>query len=64
MGVNIQKEKHTDFHLKKYEKLGKMMPAVAVVSGDPLDFLVGSTMVSIGTDEYDLAGALRGEPTE
>ncbi len=64
VGIQILKGKHADFHLKKYEKMKKPMPAAAVVGGDPLDFLVGSTMVSAGVDEYDLSGALRGEPTD
>jgi 4-hydroxy-3-polyprenylbenzoate decarboxylase len=64
VGVQILPGKHAEFHLNKYKKMGKMMPAAAVVGCDPLQFLVSSTMVSAETDEYDVIGALRGEPVE
>lgn len=61
-GVQMIKGKHGDLMLQKYKKLGKKMPALAVIGGDPLVFLVGSTMAPFGTDEYDIIGALRGNP--
>lgn len=64
VGVQIIKGKHADFHMNKYKELGKPMPAAAVIGGDPLNFLVGSTLVSAGTCEYDVIGSLRGEPAE
>jgi 4-hydroxy-3-polyprenylbenzoate decarboxylase len=63
-GVQILPGKHAEFMLNKYKKMGKMMPAAAVVGCDPINFLVSSTMVSAETDEYDVIGALRGEPVE
>ena len=63
-GVQIIKGKHADFMLEKYKKMGKMMPAAAVIGCDPVNFLVSSTLVSAETDEYDVIGALRGEPVE
>jgi 4-hydroxy-3-polyprenylbenzoate decarboxylase len=63
-GVQIIKGKHADFMLEKYKKMGKMMPAAAVIGCDPINFLVSSTLVSAETDEYDVIGALRGEPVE
>lgn len=63
-GVQIIKGKHADFMMKKYEKMGKMMPAAAVIGSDPIHFLVSSTLISAETDEYDIIGALRGEPIE
>ena len=63
-GVQIIKGKHADFMLEKYKKMGKMMPAAAVIGCDPINFLVSSTLVSAETDEYDIIGALRGEPVE
>ena len=63
-GVQILPGKHAEFMLNKYKKMGKMMPAAAVVGCDPIQFLVSSTMVSAETDEYDVIGALRGEPVE
>ena len=63
-GIQIIKGKHADFMMKKYHKMGKKMPALAVIGGDPLGFLTGSTLVSAETSEYDVMGALRGEPVE
>ena len=63
-GVQIIKGKHADFHMKKYQKLGKPMPACAVIGCDPILFLVGSTLVPAEVCEYDIAGALRGEPID
>ena len=63
-GVQILPGKHAEFMLNKYKKMGKMMPAAAVVGCDPINFLVSSTLVSAETDEYDVIGALRSEPVE
>lgn len=64
MGVQIIKGKHADFMLQKYKKMGKPMPAASVIGCDPIMFLVSSTLVSAETSEYDIIGALRGEPVE
>jgi len=64
VGVQIIIGKHADFMLKRYRELGKPMPAAAVIGGDPLNFLAASTFVSAETCEYDIVGALRGEPAE
>ena len=64
VGVQIIKGKHGDMMMKQYQAMGKKMPAAAVIGCDPILFLVSSTMVSAQTDEYDIAGALRGEPVE
>jgi 4-hydroxy-3-polyprenylbenzoate decarboxylase len=63
-GANITKGKHADFMLKKYKAMKKPMPAAAVIGCDPLQLLVASTLVSVEVSEYDLVGALRGEPVE
>jgi phenylphosphate carboxylase beta subunit len=64
VGIQILPGKHAEFHLKKYQKMGKKVPAAAVIGCDPLHFIVSSTMVSAEVDEYDVIGALRGEPVE
>jgi 4-hydroxy-3-polyprenylbenzoate decarboxylase len=64
LGSQIIKGKHGDFHMKKYQERGELMPAAYVVGCDPVLFLASSTMVSSQTDEYDVAGALRGRPVE
>jgi len=64
VGIQIIKGKHADFHFKQYQKAGKKMPAAAVIGCDPLHFLVSSTLIQTQVDEYDVIGALRGEPVE
>ncbi|WP_300462129.1 phenylphosphate carboxylase subunit beta [Desulfobacula sp.] len=63
-GVQMIKGKHGDLTLRKYKEMNKKMPAIAVIGGDPLLFLVGSSMIPFQTDEYDVVGALRGEPLD
>jgi len=63
-GIQIIKGKHADFHFNQYKKAKKLMPAAAVIGCDPLHFLVSSTLVGAQVDEYDIIGALRGEPVE
>lgn len=63
-GIQIIKGKHADFHFNQYKKAKKLMPAAAVIGSDSIHFLVSSTLVSAQVDEYDIIGALRGEPVE
>lgn len=62
LGSQIIKGKHGDMHMKKYQERGELMPAAAVVGGDPTLFLASSTLVSAQTDEYDVVGSLKGRP--
>ncbi|MCP4297056.1 MAG: phenylphosphate carboxylase subunit beta [Proteobacteria bacterium] len=64
IGAQIIKGKHADMMMKKYEAMGKKMPAAFVVGCDPLLFLAGSTLVSADRDEYDVVGSIRNEPVE
>ncbi len=64
VGVQIIKGKHADFHMNRYRELGKPMPAACIIGGDPLNFLVGSTLVSANIGEYDIIGSLRNEPAK
>jgi len=64
VGVQIIKGKHADFHMNRYKELGKPMPVAAIIGGDPLNFLVGSTLVSADISEYDIIGSLRNEPAK
>ncbi|CAG4883260.1 3-polyprenyl-4-hydroxybenzoate carboxy-lyase [Georgfuchsia toluolica] len=64
LGSQIIKGKHGDMHMKKYKERGELMPAAYVVGCDPVLFLTSSTLVSAQTDEYDVAGSLRGRPVE
>lgn len=64
VGIQIIKGKHADFMIKKYQKLGRPMPAAAVIGGSPLGFLTSSSMVSAETSEYEIMGTLQGAPVE
>ncbi len=64
LGLQLLKGKDAEVMLNKYKELGKPMPAVAVIGGSPLGFLVGSTLVPYGTSEYEVIGALQGKPVE
>jgi len=64
LGTQFIKGKHSDIMLKKYQALKKPMPVVAVVGCDPLLFLMGAARLSAFESEFDLAGAIRGEPIE
>ncbi len=63
-GVQIIKGRHTNIDAQKYKAKGQNMPAVAVIGGDPLLYLVSSCMVPAQTNEYDIASTLRGEPID
>ncbi len=64
IGTQFIKGKHADIMLKKYQALGKPMPVASIVGCDPLLFILGAARVSAFVSEYDVAGALRGEPVE
>lgn len=64
LGTQFIKGKHADIMLKKYQKMGKPMPVASVVGCDPLLFIVGAARISAFVSEYDVAGAIRGEPIE
>lgn len=62
IGTQFIKGKHADIMLKKYQAMGKPMPVASIIGGDPLLFILGAARVSAFVSEYDVAGALRGEP--
>jgi len=64
IGVQLLKGKHADLMLKQYKEMGKKMPAAIVIGGDPLISLVASSTMPIQTDEYNVAGAIRGGAVE
>jgi len=64
LGTQFIKGKHADIMLKKYQAMKKPMPVAVVVGCDPLLFLMGAARLSAFQSEYDLAGAIRGEPIE
>lgn len=62
--MQIHHGKHADLMLDRYRELGKPMPAAAVIGSAPILFLISSSTAPWGVCEYDLAGAIRGEPLE
>ncbi|MBU0515378.1 MAG: phenylphosphate carboxylase subunit beta [Proteobacteria bacterium] len=64
LGTQFIKGKHADLMLKKYQKMGKPMPVASIVGCDPLLFVMGASRISAFVSEYDIAGAIRGEPIE
>jgi phenylphosphate carboxylase beta subunit len=64
LGTQFIKGKHSDIMLKRYQAMKKPMPVAVVVGCDPLLFLMGAARFSAFESEYDMAGAIRGEPIE
>jgi 4-hydroxy-3-polyprenylbenzoate decarboxylase len=56
--------KHAYLMLDRYRELKKPMPAAAIIGSHPLLFLMASTMVPMGVSEYEMVGAMQGEPFE
>ncbi|MFH1487322.1 MAG: UbiD family decarboxylase [Pseudomonadota bacterium] len=64
--LGIQAGAHHDIavHLKKAEALNRPLPVAISVGNDPVISLVGTMPLEYEEDEYEMAGALRGEPVE
>ena len=56
--------KHGRIHRDKYQALGRPMPVAIVLGGDPMTFLTACTEMPAGVCEYDIVGAMRGEPVK
>ncbi len=65
LGLQPIKGKDADLHIQNARKRGmRRMPVALVFGSDPLLFLTASTLFGRGVCEYDMVGALRGEPME
>src|SRR5690348_15846236 len=62
LGLYISPVRDGRFIRQKYWDRGQGCPVVVSVGHEPLLLLLGGLEVDYGKDEYDLAGALRGEP--
>ncbi|MBN8507710.1 MAG: phenylphosphate carboxylase subunit beta [Burkholderiales bacterium] len=62
-GVQILPGKRGERIMKKYAKLGKKMPAAAVIGCDPLLFMAG-TLMHKGASDFDITGTVRGQQAE
>jgi UbiD family decarboxylase len=64
LGCNAPPTKDLQIHWRKYRDLGRPMPVAIAVGLDPYLCLVGCTSVPHQTDEYDVAGGLKGAPID
>lgn len=55
---------HMASHGRKYHALGKPMPYAIAIGCEPITAMVGCAPFEAGVNEFDMAGALRGEPVE
>ncbi len=62
-GVQILPGKRGERIMKKYAKMGRKMPAAAVIGCDPLIFMAG-TLMHKGANDFDITGTVRGQPAE
>lgn len=62
-GVQILPGKRGERIMKKYAKMGKKMPAAAVIGCDPLLFMAG-TLMHKGASDFDITGTVRGQQAE
>jgi UbiD family decarboxylase len=64
VGLYISPGKHGRMIRQKYWERGEACPVAVSVGHDPLLLLLGGLEVDYGKNEYDMAGALRGEPIQ
>ncbi len=63
-GIQLIKGKDGEIDLRGYAARHEPMPVALVIGTDPSLFLCSSTLFPMTESEYDIAGALRGEPVE
>lgn len=64
LGFYVGPGHHAHIHRQKYFGRGEPCPVVISVGQDPLLFVVSALPLQQGVCEYDVAGAIRGEPVE
>jgi 4-hydroxy-3-polyprenylbenzoate decarboxylase len=64
VSVMIARGKDAELIYRKYAQRNERMPVAVVIGSDPLHFLVSSTYVGPGVNEYDIIGALRQRPVQ
>lgn len=63
-GILFEPSQHIGIHFHKYLKMGKTMPAAVTMGVEPTLPLITGSKAPAGWNEYDLVGAVRGEPEE
>lgn len=64
IGIQAAAQHDIAVHLRKAEELNQPLPVAIAVGNDPIITLVGGMPLKYEEDEYEMAGALRGEPAE
>ena len=62
LGLNAGAEQHISQHWRKWQKLGKPMPAAVIIGAPPNVSYASVVKIPYGVDEYAVASALAGEP--
>jgi 4-hydroxy-3-polyprenylbenzoate decarboxylase len=64
VGFYISPGKHGRIHRDKYEARGEPMPVAIVVGTDPMSFLMASSEIPYGVNEYEVIGGIRGKAVD
>ena len=64
MGVSLHSRQHLWDHQRRAAKAGQDLPVAVVIGAHPAVMLAAAAKMGLGEDEYDLAGALLGQPLE
>jgi len=64
LGIQAAAQHDIGVHLRKAEELNQPLPVAIAIGNDPIITLVGGMPLQYNEDEYEMAGALRGEPAE
>jgi UbiD family decarboxylase len=64
LGIQAAAQHDIAIHLRKAEALNQPLPVAIAIGNEPIITLVGSMPLEYDEDEYEMAGALRGEPAE
>ena len=62
LGLYVGGAQHAARHIRQYEALKKDMPIAIAIGVDPTIVLTSISKFPYGTDEFSVAGGLRGEP--
>jgi 4-hydroxybenzoate decarboxylase len=64
LGIQASPQHDIAIHLRKAEEMNQPLPVAIALGNDPIITLVGGMPLQYDEDEYEMAGALRGEPAE
>lgn len=62
--MSVAQGQHIWMHWRKWRKQGKNLPLAVAIGWDPVLPAVSAAPVPMGVDEWEVMGALRGEPVE